>query len=109
MYYHYKYTYNHSSVSNNDSGLRSGRARPSARGRSRTPGWPVAATDVCANKQLLRKKKTLGSISSNNIDSGAGEQSLPLACRGKARAKGMFCSQTPVALDANHVVISDVT
>ena len=53
-------------------------------------------TGVC-EKSTPPEKKTCGKLSLENTESGAGEQFLPRDCLAKARATGVFCSQTPVA------------
>ena len=56
----------------------------------------VITTSVC-ERSIPPDKKTGGKRSFEKTKLGAGEQFLPLDCRAKAGAQGVF-SQTPVAL-----------
>ena len=53
-------------------------------------------TGVC-DKNTPPEKKALAEISFENTNSGAGEEFLLKDCRGDARLKGMFFSQTLVS------------
>ena len=60
------------------------------------PGRPVIP--VSRKENTPPENETLGKMSLQSTESGAGEQLLPLDSMARARIEGVFISQTPVGL-----------